>query len=235
MLPLLAAGANLGLSLWGASRAADATAQSQLRDNKAMSDILGKQASLDELTRAAYGRSIMAEVSGQNKKVQDLQRMQEMMKLQGKADATMRLEGYNETAAMQMVMGAASGRLTSEGSVSVIMDKSESDYRWDQMWAADTETINLASLERDKLNIYESGWRQLQGAGEQMNLMRMGSQIGMDNTIMGIQKRHDSINMQQNKAFDDMIMGAGQSYLKNFGASGTKQLGKSIGGLLGGN
>jgi len=225
MVQLAVAAVGLGISLWQSARAQEAANEAQLRDKFAVAAIQAKQAGIDDATRRAFSRSIMAEVTSQNAQVQDLTRMQDAMKLQGKADAMMRKEGYNDVAAMQMVMGAASGRLTSEGSMSAIMDKSQEDYKWDQMWAMNSETIALASIERDKVNIYAAGLNKLTGAQDQLSLMKQGADLGRENTIMGMEKQWAANTLQQEMAFDNMLASTAQSYLRNFGASGTAKLG----------
>ena len=213
---MIMAAVGLGVSLIGASA-----------NNKAAQKSMRAQAKADEASRRATANSMIAQTQAQNWKVKEMERMGQIMAMQGKADAMIRTENYNDVQAMAMVMGAASGRTTGSGSVGAIMDKSNSDYMWDQMWAANSLTISQAALEQDKANIYRAGSTSLMLGKEQLGVARLGSMAGQQNT---------AANAQQ--AFNNTMVSAGQSVLNNYGSSlfkGSKSLLGSTKSTLGGN
>ncbi len=187
----------LGISALGASA-----------NKKAAQKSMNAQAELDQATRVSSAKAMIAQTTSQNVKVEELTRVGDIMQMQGKAESLMRKERYNDTQAMAMVMGAASGRVFGEGSVDIIMDKSNSDFMWDQMWAANNETISMAALEQDKANIYRAGKESLLLGKDQLSLSRKSSMLGQENQAAAAQQ-----------AFNNTMMSAGQSLTSNYGGS----------------
>lgn len=185
----------MGLSLLGASS-----------NKKAAERSMKAQAAADTAARQATASSMIAQVSSQNSKVKELERAGEIMQMQGKADAVIRKEAYNETQSMAMVMGAVSGRVFGSGSMETIMDKSKSDYMWDQLWAKNSLEISEAALEQDKLNIYQAGATSLMLGQQELEVARLGSMAGQQNTAAAAQN-----------AFNNTLIGGVQSYASNYG------------------
>ena len=191
------AGVGLGISLLGANA-----------NKKALQKAMNNQAVVDTASRVATANSMIAQTTSQNYKAEELTRIGDLMQMQGKADSMMRKESYNDTQAMAMVMGAASGRVFGSGSVGAIMDKSESDFMWDQMWATNNEKISMAALEQDKANVFRSGNTSLLLGQESLEVARLGSMAGQDNTAA-----------QAQQAFNNTMMNAGTSLVNNYGSS----------------
>ncbi len=208
MLGLITTGISLGVGLIGANKNAKA-AQKAMR----------AQATADTASRKATAASMIASVNSQNAKVKDLERMGEIMTMQGKADAVIRKESYNDTMAMAMVMGAVSGRTMGEGSINVVMDQSASDHKWDQLWAKNSQEISEAALYQDMETVYQSGSNSLMLGGQQLEVARLGSQAGQANTAAAAQQ-----------AFNNTLVSAGQSVLNNYGGSLLSGVGSKIGG-----
>ena len=192
----------LGLSLFGASA-----------NKKAAEASMRAQAAADQASRVATANSMIAQVSSQNAQAEQLQRTSEIMETQGKADAMIRKENYNDTAAMQMVMGAASGRVFGEGSLGAIMDKSQSDFMWDQMWATNSEIISQAAIQQDITSIYQAGATSLILGAEQLDVARLASQAGQQNTAA-----------QAQQAFNNTLIQSGTSFAQSYGDTGVKNL-----------
>ncbi len=189
--------AGMGMSLLGASA-----------NKKAAEKSMQAQASADTASRRATANSMIASVHSQNAKVNDLKRSVEIMQMQGKADAVLRKESYNEMMATSMVMGAASGRALNEGSTASIMDKSNSDYMWDQMWAKTGIEISEAAMYQDMEEIYKAGATSLLLGKEQLQVARLGSMAGQSNTAAAAQM-----------AFNNTLVKVGQSAINNYGSS----------------
>jgi hypothetical protein len=197
MLPLVMAGASLAITALGASANA-----------KAATKALESQAVADEASRRASANSMIAQTTSQNAKAEQIERTKEIIAVQGKADAVMRKEKYNETQALAMVMGAASGRTFGSGSLEAIMDKSESDFMWDQMWEATGEQITMAALAKDQVNIYEAGLMGLSTGKEALGASRLASQAGQDSNYAAIQQQ-----------FNNTITRAASGALNTYGGS----------------
>jgi len=185
----------MGLSLLGASS-----------NKKAAEKSMRAQATADTAARKATASSMIAQVNSQNAKVKELERTGEIMQMQGKADAVIRKENYNQTQSMAMVMGAASGRVFGEGSVSTIMDKSRSDFMWDQLWAKNSLEISEAALEQDKQNIYQAGSTSLMLGQQELEVSRLGSMAGQQNTAAAAQN-----------AFNNTLIQGVNSYANTYG------------------
>lgn len=196
------------LGVIGATFGAVASVVQAGQNAKAAGKAMRAQAAVDTASRRATANSMIAAVHSQNAKVKELQRMDEMMTMQAKADSLIRKESYNDTAAMQLVMGAASGRATNEGSVSAIMNKSHSDFMWDNMWAENIKEISQAALYQDMENIYQAGSNSLLLGGEQLGVARLGSQAGQANTAAAAQQ-----------AFNNTIMSGVKSTASAYGGS----------------
>ncbi len=194
---MVMAAIGMGVSLLGASA-----------NNKAAQKSLEAQAAADTASRRATASSMIASVNSQNAKVDELKRSVDIMQLQGKADSLIRKESYNDTMALSMVMGAASGRVFGEGSMDAIFDKSESDYMWDQLWAKNSQEISEAAMYRDMENIYEAGQTSLMLGREQLEVARLGSMAGQENTAAAAQQ-----------AFNNTLTSGVKSITSNYGDS----------------
>jgi len=192
---MILAAVGMGMSLLGASA-----------NKKAAQKAMRAQATADTAARKATAASMIATVHSQNAKVKELQRANDIMQMQGKADAMIRQEDYNDTMATAMVMGAASGRVFGQGSMDAIMDKSESDFMWDQMWAKNSLEISEAALHQDMKNVYQAGANSLLLGREQLEVARLGSMAGQQNTAA-----------QAQAAFNNSITGMVNSYAKSYG------------------
>ncbi len=177
----------VGTTAYGAVSSANAAADSAGMTQES----LNRQAKIDEAQSIATSNAMIAKVNSQNKKLEDIDRSIDIMKTQGKADSMMRLEGFNEIAAMQLVMGAASGRVSGVGSIGAIMNKSREDFMWDQMWNSNTIKINENIMEQDKSNILESGYNSLWGAQEAAGINVQAQQQQYQNTADSVQLRYD--------------------------------------------
>ena len=177
-------------------------------NKKAAGKAMRAQATADTAGRRATASGMIASVSSQNAKVERLTRSGELMEMQGKADGVIRRENYNEVQAMALVMGAASGRVTSHGSLESIRSKSESDFMWDEMWATNATKISKAAIEADKYNIYNAGSTSLMLGKEQLEVARLGSMAGQENTSAAAQQ-----------AFNNTLVSAGQSVVSSYGSS----------------
>ena len=191
------AGASLGMSLLGASA-----------NKKAAESAMRSQAAADDASRMATANSQIAAVNSQNAKVLELQRADQIMQIQGKADSVMRAESYNDLMATSMVMGAVSGRVIGEGSIAAIFEKSESDFMWDQMWGRTSLEISQAALYQDMSNIYEAGSISLGLGAEQSGVAALTSKTAQDNANARIQQ-----------SFNNTMVSGGQSLIKNYGTS----------------
>jgi len=144
-----------------------------------------------------------------------------------------RNEGYNDVMATAMVMGAASGRVMGEGSIQAIFDKSESDYNWDQMWAANNLEIQEAATYQDistaYANEYKDNARTILLGAQKIRLMREGSGIDMANDTLGIDRTQRNAQNNFNSAIlrghSQTIAGIGGA----FSAVGKSGLLNSIG------
>lgn len=192
----------LGVSLFGASQ-----------NNKAAQKAMNAQAAADTVARRATADSMIASVTSANKKADELQRAQDIMVMQGKADSVIRTENYNEAAAMQMVMGAASGRTFGEGSIDAIMSKSHEDFMWDQIWHTNSEEISKAAIQQDKASIYEAGAQSLILGRNQLEVARQSSMAGTQNTAAAAEQ-----------AFTNTLTRGVTNVMTSFGDSGIKNL-----------
>lgn len=182
-------------------------------NSKAAGRAMRAKAKADEAGRAATASSMIASVHSQNAKVEELEKVSEMVAMQGKADAMIRKENYNDVQSMAMVMGAASGRVLGEGSVDAIFTKSKSDFMWDNMWAQNSQDITQAAIEQDKANIYRAGATSLLLGEEQLGVARLGSMAGGENTAGAAQQ-----------VFNNSMMNVASSYLSTYGETHIKSL-----------
>ncbi len=189
----------MGVSLLGAAS-----------NKKAAQRAMRAQAVADTASRQTTAKSMIASVHSQNAKVEELKRMDEMMQMQGKADAVIRKEDYNDMAATQLVMGAASGRVVSDagGSIGKIIEKSENDFMWDQMWNANIQEISQAALYQDMKNIYQAGATSLVLGRNELEVARLGSMAGQTNTAAAAQQ-----------SFNNALVGGAKSVINNYGDS----------------
>ena len=104
----------------------------------------------------------------------------EQAKLQAKADAVISQEYYNDTAAVQMVMGVASGRVVGGGggSVDAIMNEDMTRFRWDELWNTNTAQIEQAAFYSDVYQLQLS-------AGETLKAADRAANVSMFNSILG--------------------------------------------------
>jgi len=196
---MIMAAVGMGVSLLGAAS-----------NKKAAQRAMRAQAVADTASRQTTAKSMIASVHSQNAKVEELKRMDEMMQMQGKADAVIRKEDYNDMAATQLVMGAASGRVVSDagGSIGKIIEKSENDFMWDQMWNANIQEISQAALYQDMKNIYQAGATSLVLGRNELEVARLGSMAGQTNTAAAAQQ-----------SFNNALVGGAKSVINNYGDS----------------
>lgn len=192
---MVMAAIGIGMTLLGASA-----------NNKAAEQSMQATAKADAASRRATANSQIAAVHSQNAKVDELKRSVEIMGMQGKADAVLRKESYNDMMATSMVMGAASGRALNEGSTAAIFDKSHSDMMWDQMWTKNNQEISEAAMYRDMENVYQAGATSLMLGGEALGVSALRSEAGMDNQAAAAQQ-----------TFNNAVTGAVTSYANAYG------------------
>jgi len=192
-----AAGLSLGLSIFGASankRAAEASMRAQ--------------AEADTAGRIATARAKAAQVKSQNFQATMLQRNIDLMQIKSKADSTIRAEDFNNQMAIAVVKGAASGRTLGDGSMYAMFSKADEDLKWDQLWAENNLQVSEGAMYTDKENIYKAGYTSLMLGAEAMGVQRLAHQAGGNNM---------AANAQQ--AFNNTMVGVGQSILNNYGNS----------------
>ena len=183
-----------GLSLFGASENA-----------RMAQEAITAQSHAAEAQREATATGLIAQVSAQNHKAEDLDRTAKAMKMTAKAQTVMREEKYNQLAAIQMVAAAASGRITNSGSVNAIFSKSHEDYKWDQLWNDNKLAINLASIQRDKTRVYEAGATALRLGALQLEVQRETSEANIHSTAA-----------QANQAYSNTVIGVAKSFIGAF-------------------
>ncbi len=192
---MIMAAVGMGMTLLGASA-----------NKKAAAKSMQAQATADTAGRRATANSMIASVHSQNAKVDEMKRSVELIGIQGKADAVMRKESYNEMMATSMVMGAASGRALNEGSTDAIFNKSQSDYMWDQMWNKNNQEISEAAMYQDMENIYQAGATSLMLGGEQLGVDRLRSMAGQESQAAAMQT-----------SFNNTMTGMVNSYASSYG------------------
>ncbi len=170
---------------------------------------------IDAQQRKATRASTLASVQSQNAQVEQLRRTSDIMGLQGKADATMMKEEYNQLASMQMVMGAASGRVMGSGGLEAVFDKSHEDMMWDVMWNKDSVKINQAALYQDMENIYEAGYNTLLFGDQALKIGEATSALELKNAGRGI----DLQSQQAQTIRESSDRAATNSFINNFGAA----------------
>lgn len=185
---------------------------------------MGIQAGIDEQTREAQSAQMIAQVNSQNWQVESLNNQQDILEMQGKAESLNRIDNYNDTMEMAMVMGAASGRVFGSGSMQAIFDHSAENYRFEEMWNVNNDIITNAALEADKTNIYSAGYNTLRFGATTTGINRQNSQIGQEMQSIQTGMQMDQIQQTFNRSVTQSYQAIGTAAAGAARAYGTKGL-----------
>lgn len=132
----------------------------------------------------ANAQAAIASANSMKMKAQATELSAEAAKRQAKAENVIRQETYNDMAATQMVMGVASGRSVSEGSMRGIMDSDFENFQWDQLWNTHNSVINQAAIYGDVAQLQQGALQTIKGAEASGNAQMFGSLLSAGKMFM---------------------------------------------------
>ena len=216
---VVGAAVNIGTSAYAANQSAEAAGKASIATGKQM--VISAEA--DTAARMAEANALVAQVESAEFRLGQVERAKDTMKMQGKADAMLQAESFNDLMAMSMVMGAASGRMLNEGSTNLIIKESAEDYNWEKLWASNIEDININEMTLDQMNIREGMETSLMLGSESMAVARQTSEAGSMQLATNASNEINRITMESSiamtKAVASGVLSVGSAYASNRGST----------------